>query len=214
MLARRGQLRAATEAIQATTDQASGKTGRSAASGAARHDRRTLDEDTRQKRYYLLFAGSDPVPRGGLSDLVGTFTSEVAARHAFRDIRQNEDSRRSWAQLAVVDDDRGIRTLSWFGIGAAPSRKPFPHAETVRRPLAAGRVGLTASRRRVRRIAVSVIGLALVSVTAGVLSEDSASTPVAPEAVTVDAGRPADAPIIPFSPIPPTVGEGVSSADG
>ncbi len=96
-----------------------------AASGAidARQNSPTRDDGGRT-RYYLLFAGSDAVPRGGLSDLVGTFTSEVAARRAFRDIRLKETSKTSWAQLAVVDDARGTRTLSWFGIGAAPSRNP------------------------------------------------------------------------------------------
>ena len=106
MFGRRGHIRAGAGAID------------------TRQDPPTLDEDGGKTRYYLLFAGTDAVPRGGLSDLVGTFTSEVAARRAFRDIRLKETSKTSWAQLAVVDDARGTRTLSWFGIGAAPSRNP------------------------------------------------------------------------------------------
>ena len=73
-------------------------------------------------RCYLLFAASQRPPRGGLGDLVETFSSEEKARRAFRDLRLREGSATSWAQLAVVDGDKGIEPLCWFGIGARPTR--------------------------------------------------------------------------------------------
>ena len=80
---------------------------------------------------YLLFAGSQQTPQGGLGDLVGAFTSEAAAREAFRQLRLSHTSASSWGQLAVVDGDHGIRALSWFGIGATPARTPvtFPRPD-------------------------------------------------------------------------------------
>ncbi len=72
-------------------------------------------------RCYLLFAGGSNVPRGGLADLTGTFSSEDRARRAFLDIRLNARNPQSWAQLAVVEPD-GIKPLCWFGIGAMPAR--------------------------------------------------------------------------------------------
>lgn len=73
-------------------------------------------------RWYLLFAGTEPVPRGGLADLVQTFSSDETARNAFREIRLANGSAGSWAQLAVVDAVNGIQPLCWFGIGATPNR--------------------------------------------------------------------------------------------
>jgi hypothetical protein len=73
-------------------------------------------------RRYLLFAGTQQPPNGGLSDLVDTFTCEAAARRAFREVRLRTASTTSWAQLAVVDGDAGIKPLCWFGIGAEPGR--------------------------------------------------------------------------------------------
>lgn len=88
---------------------------------------RSPREAQRSPRCYLLFAGLSQAPCGGLGDLVGTFTSEDTARHAFRDIRLNESSRRSWAQLAVVEG-QGVKPLCWFGIGATPAGKPLTYA--------------------------------------------------------------------------------------
>jgi hypothetical protein len=221
MLARRGYTRGAATADHPTAKRAPAKSEPVAGGEAGRRP---------PTRSYLLFAGSDAVPRGGLSDLVGAFTSEVTARHAFRDIRRNESSQKSWAQLAVVDDDRGIRTLSWFGIGAAPSRKLLPYAEkvtrhpqleggvmeagTLERLAEAGRVEPIAPRRRSKRIAVAVIGLALVGVAASVQSDGTDRRPVAPTHVTVGAGGPAGAPIIPFVTDPSVVVEGIRGVDG
>jgi hypothetical protein len=70
----------------------------------------------RRSPRYLLFAGTSQPPRGGLGDLVATFTSEQKARDAFRNVRLRPPSPRSWAQLAVVDGDNGIRPLCWFGV--------------------------------------------------------------------------------------------------
>ena len=81
-----------------------------------------MGENMTPGRCYLLFAASQRPPRGGLGDLVETFSSEETARRAFRDLRLKDSSATSWAQLAVVDGDRGIRPLCWFGIGATPTR--------------------------------------------------------------------------------------------
>ena len=73
---------------------------------------------------YLLFAGAQHSPKGGLGDLVETFNCEETARTAFREMRLRKDSGRAWAQLAVVNQKSGIRPLCWFGIGATPNHKP------------------------------------------------------------------------------------------
>ena len=71
---------------------------------------------------YLLFAGADAVPMGGMADLVGAVTSEKAARAAFRRVRlETATSPSSWAHLAVVRGEDGIKPLCWFGIGATPT---------------------------------------------------------------------------------------------
>lgn len=85
---------------------------------------------------YLLFAGTKQPPNGGLGDLVGTFTSEEAARIAFQAIRLRASAPASWAQLAVVDGDQRIEPLCWFGIGAEPRRQPrfqssTPHSDPL-----------------------------------------------------------------------------------
>lgn len=87
-----------------------------------RTDTQPVDGAHSPRRWYLLFAGSGPVPRGGLGDLVETFVSDELARMAFRDLRLKGGSAASWAQLVVVDGENGIRPLCWFGIGAAPNR--------------------------------------------------------------------------------------------
>lgn len=74
---------------------------------------------------YLLFAGDAQPPRGGMGDLVATFTSEEKARNAFRQLRTQRPSRGSWAQLGVVDADGTLKPVSWFGIGASLDRIPL-----------------------------------------------------------------------------------------
>ncbi len=90
-------------------------------------DARRLDSsDARSDataRLFLLFAGTQQPPRGGLADLVRTFDSEEAARTAFRQIRLAESSPASWAQLAAVDGQNRTKPLCWFGIGANPDAK-------------------------------------------------------------------------------------------
>jgi hypothetical protein len=73
-------------------------------------------------RWYLLFAGSEPSPRGGLGDLVQIFSSDETARNVFREMRLAGGSAARWAQLAVVDGTNGIQPLCWFGIGATPNQ--------------------------------------------------------------------------------------------
>lgn len=73
-------------------------------------------------RMYLLFAGSERAPRGGLADLVRTFSSREGAVAAFREIRLAGSSDACWAQLAVIEDAKGVRPLCWFGIVATPNR--------------------------------------------------------------------------------------------
>ena len=97
-------------------------------SGRASPDAPAGADDQDQPRCYLLFAGSQPAPQGGLGDLVETFTSEATARQAFQHLRVNGSSARSWAQLAVVDGRHGIRPLCWFGIGATPARTSLTSA--------------------------------------------------------------------------------------
>lgn len=80
-----------------------------------------MDENKTSGKCYLLFAASQRAPRGGLGDLVETFSSEEMARRAFRELRLKDCSATNWAQLAVVDGDRGIRPLCWFGVGATPA---------------------------------------------------------------------------------------------
>ena len=84
-------------------------------------------------RWYLLFAGSGHAPRGGLGDLVQTFVSEEMACTAFRERRLTDGSASSWAQLVVVDGEKGVQPLCWFGIGATPNRNPtlFAHPDGV-----------------------------------------------------------------------------------
>jgi hypothetical protein len=89
---------------------------------------------------YLLFAGVQHSPKGGLGDLVETFDCEETARTAFREMRLRRDSGRAWAQLAVVNQKSGIRPLCWFGIGATPNHKPT----------FSGRANDLTSRRRTR----------------------------------------------------------------
>lgn len=82
---------------------------------------------------YFLFAGTQPPPKGGLGDPLDTFTSEEAARRAFRDVRLRMSSATSWAQLAVVDDRHGLKPMCWFGTGAEPQRDhPAPGATSTK----------------------------------------------------------------------------------
>lgn len=78
---------------------------------------------------YLLFAGTQPPPNGGLGDPLDIFTSEEAARRAFRDLRLRMSSPTSWAQLAVLDARHGLKPMCWFGLGAEPQpRQSFTKA--------------------------------------------------------------------------------------
>ena len=130
------------------------------ASVGARRPRRPAAPDITSKslrgaadpaRCYLLFAGVSQSPRGGLGDLVGTFTSEDTARQAFQDIRLNGGTPWSWAQLAVVEGEE-IKPLCWFGIGATPARRPVTddHARAVdasMSPPAPGSLSTTGPKR-------------------------------------------------------------------
>ena len=187
------------------------------------------DVDDDRTQCFLLFAGSDPMPRGGLADLVGTFTSEAAARQAFRHIRLTQTAQRSWAQLAVVDGDQGIRTLSWFGVGAKPAGRPLGRPQTFMNNQPEGGAMQTATvesrsttgterpaapRRRRRRLALLFATLVAVGVTtAGVMSDDRSSRPDPPQPATVDTAGPVDTPVVPFPADDTVVGEGMHSAD-
>jgi hypothetical protein len=183
-------------------------------------------------RCYVLFAGSQRTPHGGLADLVGIFTSEATARQAFRNLRLSQTSATSWAQLAVMDGDHGIRALSWFGIGATPARTPvtFPRPDesiytqteggvmqvaTRETPSPAGpEVEPTARRRPVKRIAVWLVGLVAVgAISIGVASNDRSTRPVIPKPATADAGGRANDPVVPFSVDTSVVADGISSFD-
>lgn len=66
-------------------------------------------------RHYLLFAGSGTRSGGGLRDLVGTFVSELEAREAFRQLRQQHPATSAWAELASIDSCGQVSQLAWFG---------------------------------------------------------------------------------------------------
>ena len=120
----------------------------------AQSDRQLGTTTEHEGRRYLLFAGTQQPPNGGLGDLVDTFMSEEAARRAFREIRLRTSSTTNWAQLAVVDREQGVKPLCWFGIGAEPERyravrdQPAPDAPagearvSVRPPYVSNRVKL------------------------------------------------------------------------
>ena len=176
-------------------------------------------EDDDRLRYYLLFAGSQQTPQGGLGDLVGAFTSEVAAREAFRHLRLSQTSASSWAQLAVVDRDHGIRALSWFGIGATPARAPVTSARpeksiytqteggemqiaTPATPSPAGPEDeRTARRHPLKRIVVGFVSLvSLAAITVGVVADDGTPRPVTPDSAIVEGGGSLNSPVVP-SPV-------------
>lgn len=133
-------------------------------------DTGTAEQDSRR---YLLFAGAQQPPNGGLCDLVGTFTSEEAARRAFREVRLRTASTTSWAQLAVVDGHDGIRPLCWFGIGAEPGRA----GSAIARPPVELKV-ISADRARTpNRTRVLVTALVAVATTMIAVLVDSDGTP-------------------------------------
>ena len=192
-------------------------------------DETAFGEEEDRGRCYLLFAGSQRTPQGGLADLVGAFTSEETARQAFRHMRLDQSSASSWAQLAVVDGHHGIRALSWYGIGATPVRTPvtFPRPKEVLHtqpkggvmqvatrdsPSPAGPQPEPTARRRLKRgIAVWLVGLVAVAViTIGVMSDDGRIRQVGPKSVTVDASGPANDPVVPFSVDTSAVADGSS----
>lgn len=196
-------------------------------------DRPELADNQDRQLCYLLFAGSQQAPQGGLGDLVGAFTSEAAAREAFRQLRLSQTPASSWAQLAVVDGDRGIRALSWFGIGATPARTPVIsgrpensiYIQTEGRvmqiaardvPSPAGpEIVPTAPRHLAKRILVCLVSLAaVVVITIGVVSEDGTTRPVMPNPVRVGGGEPTNNSVVPSSVYGSAVVEGASSADG
>jgi len=107
--------------------------------GTAPHVRRN-DRST-DAPCFLLFAGVAHLPPlGGLGDLVGTFDSEEAARKAFHELRVAGLSKGSWAQLAMIEVQSGVRPVCWFGTGA-PGRAPhvLSASTEVREPLAVTR---------------------------------------------------------------------------
>ena len=202
-------------------------------SGRASLDAPAVADQEHPPRCFLLFAGSQPAPQGGLGDLVGAYTSEVAAREAFRHLRVSRASASSWAQLAVVDGNRGIRALSWFGIGATPARTPvtFPRPKrsiatqpergvmqtATREAQSAGPdVEPTARRHLAKRVVVLLVSLvALAAVTIGVVSDDGTPRPVTPNPASVSGAGPAGSPVVPFSVDGSSVVvEGISGVDG
>jgi hypothetical protein len=64
---------------------------------------------------YLLFAGRDDRPAGGVRDLVGTYREEDAAKAAFRRERRRQVDDGAWAELVAVDAMGRCRPVCWFG---------------------------------------------------------------------------------------------------
>ena len=171
-------------------------------------------------RCYVLFAGSQRTPHGGLADLVGIFTSEAAARQAFQHLRLNQTSAIAtiWAQLAEIDGDRGIRALSWFGIGATPARTPGTFARPKKliqtqteggvmqvetrgsRSPAGEDVAPIARRHPLKRIEVWLVGVAAVAaITIGVVSDDGTTRPATSKPAPLDRGGPASSLVAPLA---------------
>ena len=166
----------------------------------------------RRSARYLLFAGASQPPRGGLGDLVATFTSEQQARDAFRKVRLQPPSLRSWAQLAIVDGDHGIKPLCWFGIGASPDGMS---TETDMLPLQVS-VDDEGRPRVTKRTTMLLTALVAVTVSmVAVLVDDSGGPRPAvqtPGASVVTSSSP----VVPFQPpaSAPSVVDGGSTADG
>ena len=173
-----------------------------------RHATAAADSST-----YLLFAGIEHPPRGGLHDLVGTFASEPEAREAFRAIRLQPPSPAAWAQLAVVDG-AAMRPLCWFGIGASPDGHPInvsalaramPDAQAGRRPRVSKRTAF---------VLTAMVAVATIMV--GFLVDGSGSRPPINRAPVVSVTL---APTAPTGSVPPPVTsetqpERGASADG
>jgi hypothetical protein len=179
-------------------------------------DRPALADNEDPRLCYLLFAGSQRTPQGGLGDLVAAFTSEVAAREAFRQLRLSQTSASSWAQLAVVDGDHGIRPLSWFGIGATPARTPvtFPRPDKSINTQTQGGAMQTATRETVspvgpevepnarrlaRKILICLVSLLALAATIGVVADDGRPRAATPDPARVDGGGPASSSVVPTS---------------
>lgn len=196
-------------------------------------DQPALAENEDRLLCYLLFAGSRHTPQGGLGDLVGAFVSELAARQAFRQLRLSQTSASSWAQLAVVDGNHGIRALSWFGIGATPARTPVTFSrpeksiytqteggvmQTATREVsspAGPYVEPTTRRHLTKRLAVCLVSLvALAALAIGVVSDDGTLRPVTPNPAGVGGGDPANTRVVPFSVDGSAGIDGASGADG
>lgn len=153
-------------------------------------DRQLGTTPEQEGRQYLLFAGTQQPPNGGLGDLVDTFMSEEAARRAFREIRLRTSSTSNWAQLAVVDREQGVKPLCWFGIGAEPDRYRPAHYWPA--PAPAGEARTIPLRRPYVSNWVALVVTALVAVATtmiAVLVDDDTTPPPAsrPPAVSVTA---------------------------
>ncbi len=71
-------------------------------------------------------AAGQEVGLGAPTASSATFTSEEAARNAFREIRLRTSAPIRWAQLAVVDENRRSSRCA-CSIGAEPGRQPRFH---------------------------------------------------------------------------------------
>lgn len=78
--------------------------------------------DVGAPQLFLLFAGSQRRPEGGLRDLAGAFEVEDDAWAAFRQLRQSHPSGQGWAELAVIDASARVNQLAWFGVHPDASR--------------------------------------------------------------------------------------------
>ena len=141
-------------------------------------DRRLGTTTEQEGRRYLLFAGTQQPPIGGRGDLVDTFMSEEAVRRAFREIRLRTSATTSWAQLAVVDCQQGVKPLCWFGIGAEPERhRPARHRPAPDTP--AGEAKVVSARRPYVSNKVTLLITALLAVATAMVADllDNAASP-------------------------------------
>lgn len=161
---------------------------------------------------YLLFAGTQAVPMGGMADLVGIFPSEEEARAAFRRVRlETATPPSSWAQLAVVQGENGIKPLCWFGVGAtpAPTHRAISadhyqgapmHIQTVEH-LSEGLADPGPPRRRpAKKVAALFAGMLTAgAVLVGALLHSGASDSVGPTITTSGDVAPMRVPTVPFA---------------
>ena len=95
---------------------------------------------------FLLVAAPEPTPNARFRPPVEVFTSETAAREAFRRRRLEVGSGSAWAQLVAVED-QAVRPLCWFGRSPGPLPAPRGRAPHGRLRWAVTALALSIAKR-------------------------------------------------------------------